>query len=143
MSATAAADTGAAAGTIQAVNPATHEPLGEVPITPATALPGILDAIAEVQPLWAHLRLSDRGRYMRRAAQAVIDEFDSLCELLAREQGRPPVEVATLELLPTIDTLRWIGSAGPRLLGDEQIGVPRALFPRMRAQVVNEPAGIV
>lgn len=138
-----AAATESAAGTITSVNPATLEPLGAVATTPPDALPGILDAIAEVQPLWAQLRLPDRGRYMRRTAQAVIDEFDSLCELLAREQGRPPVELATLELLPAIDTLRWIGDNGPRVLGGDRITVPRSLFPRMRARVVYEPAGIV
>jgi succinate-semialdehyde dehydrogenase/glutarate-semialdehyde dehydrogenase len=143
MSATTATDAAAVAGTIEAINPATHERLGEVPITAAAELPAILDAIAEVQPLWAQLRLSDRGRYVRRTAQAVIDEFDSLCQLLAREQGRPPVELATLELLPAIDTLRWIGDNGPRLLGAERIPTPRSLFPRTRARVVYEPAGIV
>ena len=32
----------------------------------------------KVQPLWALLRVQDRARYMRRVAQAVIDEFDEL-----------------------------------------------------------------
>lgn len=128
---------------IEAVNPATGAALGRVAVTPPAALPEILEAIAAVQPLWAQLRLSDRGRYMRRAAQAVIDEFESLCELLAAEQGRPPVELATLELLPAIDSLRWIGDAGPALLGAERAGIPRSLFPRMRARIVYEPAGIV
>ena len=46
-----------------------------------------------VQPLWATLRLGDRARYMARAAQAVIDEFDELADLIVAEQGRPRAEV--------------------------------------------------
>lgn len=143
MSTTAATGSGAGASVIESTDPATHEPLGRVAVTAARELPAVLEAIAGVQPLWAQLRLPDRGRYMRRAAQAVIDEFEGLVELLAHEQGRPPVELATLELLPAIDTLRWIGDRGPKLLGADKLGVPRSLFPRMRARVVYEPAGIV
>ena len=50
--------------------------------------------MAKVQPLWALLRVQDRARYMRRMAQAIVDEFDALRETIAREQGRPRAEVA-------------------------------------------------
>jgi succinate-semialdehyde dehydrogenase/glutarate-semialdehyde dehydrogenase len=80
---------------------------------------------------------------MRRCAQAVIDEFDDLVDLIARESGRPRAEVAALELLPAIDTLRWLGSHGADLLGEERIGVPRALHPLKRARVEHEAVGVV
>ena len=54
-----------------------------------------------MQPLWALLRIVDRARYMHRMAQAIVDEFDALTETIAREQGRPRAEVATMELLST------------------------------------------
>ncbi len=69
-------------------------------------------AVAKVQPLWALLRVQDRARYMRRMAQAVIDDFDELRETLAREQGRPRAEIAALELLAAIDALIWIADDG-------------------------------
>ena len=68
----------------------------------------VVEAVAKVQPLWALLRVRDRARYMRRMAQAVIDDFDELQEALAREQGRPRAEIAALELLAAIDALIWI-----------------------------------
>ena len=64
-----------------------------------------------MQPLWALLRVKDRARYMRRMAQAVIDDFDELVKGLAREQGRPAAEIAALELLPAIDALMWIAGS--------------------------------
>src|SRR5205807_5015809 len=81
------------------VNPATGERLGSVPLTDPAEIEDVVASARRVQPLWALLRPADRARYMRRVAQAVIDEFGDLVELLAREQGRPPSEVATLELL--------------------------------------------
>ena len=54
-----------------------------------------MEASRKVQPLWELLRVDDRARYMRRVAQAMIDEFDELTGLIAREQGRPRAEVAS------------------------------------------------
>ena len=65
----------------------------------------VVAAVAKVQPLWALLRVADRARYMRRMAQAVIDDFDELAGVLVAEQGRPRAEVAALELLAAIDAL--------------------------------------
>ena len=128
---------------IEARSPASLEPIGRVPVTGVERLAGIVAQVASVQPLWAALRLQDRARYMRRCAQAVIDEFDELVVVIARESGRPRAEVAALELLPAIDTLRWLGSHGADLLGEERIGVPRALHPFKRARVGHEAVGVV
>ena len=51
---------------------------------------------------------------MRRDGQVIIDKLDELTALLTREQGKPRNESYTMELLPTIDALRWIAEAGPR-----------------------------
>ncbi len=132
-----------APGLIEARNPASLEPLGTVAATAPGALPAIIAQAASAQSLWARLRLEDRARYLRRAAQAVIDEFDEVGELVAAESGRPRVEVAALEQLPAIDTLRWLSGYAVDLLGEKRIGVARALHPLKRARMAHEPVGIV
>src|ERR1700684_3998492 len=88
--------------------PATGALLGSVSLTAPGEVEATVGAVRKVQPLWALLRVQDRARYMRRVAQAIIDEFDELVELLGHEQGRPRAEVASMELLPAIDALIWI-----------------------------------
>src|ERR1022692_255686 len=88
-------------------DPATGEVLGSVTATAAAEMDEVVRDVAKVQPLWALLRVKDRARYMRRMAQAVIDDFDELQDGLAREQGRPRAEIAALELLAAIDALEW------------------------------------
>src|SRR3954454_3373687 len=97
--------------------------LGEVAATPPEAVAGIVDEGAPVQPFWAALPLSDRSRYLRRIAQVVLDEVDDLSELFAREQGRPRTEAVTMELLASVDALRWVAAHAPRasLLAREQL----------------------
>lgn len=131
------------AATIEAHDPATGERLGGVEATRPERVAEVVAAVARVQPLWALLRIEDRARYMRRMAQAVIDEFEELLEELAREQGRPRAEVAALELLAAIDALIWIADGGRRVLEGRRVRVNRSMALAKRARVVNEPYGVI
>ncbi|MGA9874465.1 MAG: aldehyde dehydrogenase family protein, partial [Solirubrobacteraceae bacterium] len=103
----------------------------------------IVAQVAKVQPLWALLRVADRARYMRRMAQAIVDELDELRETIADEQGRPRTEVAALELLAAIDALKWVAQDGAGVLGGRRVGVHRSLFLTKRARIAYEPYGVV
>jgi len=103
----------------------------------------VVAQVAKVQPLWALLRIADRARYMRRMAQAIVDEVDDLRETIAQEQARPPTEVATLELLAAIDALNWVAQQGTGVLGGRKVGVHRSLFLTKRARIAYEPYGVV
>jgi acyl-CoA reductase-like NAD-dependent aldehyde dehydrogenase len=103
----------------------------------------VVAQVAKVQPLWALLRLQDRARYMRRMAQAIVDELDELREAIAGEQHRPRTEVATLELLVAIDALKWVAHDGARVLGGRSVGVHRSLSLTKRARIAYEPYGVV
>src|SRR5438270_1972330 len=126
-----------------ASDPATGEALGSVLTTPPERIDGVVEAVAKVQPLWALLRVKDRARYMRRMAQAVIDDFDQLQVLLAREQGRPEGEIVTLELLAAIDALIWIADEGAKVLGGRRVGINRSMSLVKRARIAYEPYGVV
>lgn len=130
-------------GSVESRDPATGELLGEVPETAPKEVAGLVAGVARVQPLWALLRVGDRARYMRRIAQAIVDELDSLTETLAREQGRPRAEVASLELLAAIDALRWIARDGARVLGGRRVRTHPSLNAGLRAEVTYEPYGVV
>lgn len=129
--------------TTPALDPATGEPLGSVPTIAPTDVPEVVAQVTKVQPLWALLRMEDRARYMRRMAQAIVDEFDELREAVAREQGRPRTEVAALELLAAIDALKWVAQDGASVLGGRRVGVHRSLFVTKRARIAYEPYGVV
>jgi len=129
--------------TIISRDPATGEVLGSLTVTPPGRIGEVVDNVAKVQPLWALLRVKDRARYMRRMAQAVIDEFDELVRALAREQGRPRAEIAVLELLAAIDALIWIADDGAKVLGGRPVRISHSMFIAKRARIVYEPYGVV
>src|SRR4051794_15209037 len=109
----------------------------------AAIVESLAQECAQVQPLWSQLRVTDRARYLRRAAQAVVDELDELLPLFAQAHDRTPGEVATLEVLPAIDGLIWLAEDGAAALKDRRLGVPRGTHPLTRARLAYEPLGVV
>ena len=128
---------------IESVSPIDGTRLGSVTATAPGDVAAAVAEAAEVQGLWAQLRYADRARYLARAAQAIIDEWDELARLIVAEQGRPVAEAQTMELLPAVETLLWLAEHGPRILGPERIGLSRALQPAKRARLTFEPLGVV
>jgi succinate-semialdehyde dehydrogenase/glutarate-semialdehyde dehydrogenase len=127
---------------LESFNPATGELVGTVEtITPAK-VQGVVDDVAEVQPFWAALTLEDRARYMRRAGDVLLTELDEIAALLSEEQGKPRVESYTMELLPTVDALKWIADNGPEILSDEKQSMPVFLKSKS-AKFTYEPIGVV
>lgn len=100
-------------------------------------------AAALVQPLWAAVPAHARAHYLRRAAQAVLDELDRLALLIARETGRPRSEALLAELLPSVSALHALADDGPRALADQRLGRPSVLRAGRRAVLVQAPAGVV
>ncbi|MBA2631228.1 MAG: aldehyde dehydrogenase family protein [Thermoleophilaceae bacterium] len=130
------------AAQLESFSPLDGKRLGAVPTVTPAEVQSVVDDVAGVQPFWAQLPLADRARYMRRAGQAVIDQLDDLTALLTREQGKPRNESYSMELVPTIDALRWLADAGPGILADEKVPMP--LFLRnKRARFALEPLGVV
>ena len=127
---------------LESFSPFDGKRLGSVPTLAPEEVQAVVDDVAEVQPYWAALELGERARYMRRAAQVVIDSLDVLTTLLTREQGKPRNESYSMELLPTIDALHWIASDGPEILADEGISMP-IFLKHKSTKFTYEPLGVV
>ena len=130
-------------GTLESFNPATGELVGTVETITPEQVQGVVDDVAEVQPFWAQLSLADRARYMRRAADVLVEHMEEVASLLTREQGKPLAESYVMELVPTIDALHWCANAGPKILADERIPYPQAFLKTKRSHFSYEPLGVV
>jgi acyl-CoA reductase-like NAD-dependent aldehyde dehydrogenase len=127
---------------IESRSPATGEPLGSVPAATAEDLRAAAARGAEVQPLWAAVPAAARARYVRRTAQAILDDLDDLALLLARETGRPRTEALLGELLPAVAGLNALADDGPGVLADRRLGRPALLRGGRRATGVQSPRGV-
>ncbi|HET7053309.1 MAG TPA: aldehyde dehydrogenase family protein [Solirubrobacterales bacterium] len=133
----------AAQSTLESFNPATGELVGSVATITPDQVQAVVDDVARIQPAWAELTPTDRAAYLRRAADALLDDIDEIAELLVSEQGKPRAEAYTMELLPTVDALHWCAKAGPKILADEKVPMTQAFTLSKKARFTYEPIGVV
>jgi acyl-CoA reductase-like NAD-dependent aldehyde dehydrogenase len=141
--ATSPAQKTTATGKLESFNPATGELVGSVGTITPDQVQAVVDDVAEVQPFWAQLSLPDRARYLREAAEVLLEDLDEIAELLTREQGKPRTESYTMELIPTIDLLHWCADQGPEILADEKVPYPQLFLKTKRSFFSYEPIGVV
>ncbi len=84
--------TAAGADVLQSLNPATGEVVGEVPITPADAIPGIVARARAAQPAWRALTFQQRRERIAPAGEKLVAAADELGLLLTNEMGKPLAE---------------------------------------------------
>ena len=130
-------------GQLESHNPATGELVGTVETIEPPEVEAIAGEIAKLQPFWAQLAPAERGGYLKRAADVLVDEIEDVTRLLTAEQGKPLTESYTMEVMPTIDALHWAADAGPDILRDEQISYPQIFFKAKRSFFSFEPIGVV
>ncbi len=95
------------------------------------------------QPLWAIVPPEARARYLRRTAQAVLDEVGDLAAMLAADAGMPRTEALLAELLPSVAGLHELADEGPDALADRRLGAGPVRRLRRRATLFQAPAGVV
>ncbi|MGB1582501.1 MAG: aldehyde dehydrogenase family protein, partial [Solirubrobacterales bacterium] len=75
----------APSGTLESFNPATGKLVGSVPTITPDQVPAVVEEIKQVQPFWAELSFEDRARYVRRAADVLIERKDEIAALVTAE----------------------------------------------------------
>src|SRR6186713_3228182 len=143
MESATAVPTSQSTSTLESFNPATGELVGSVPTIVPEEVQGVVDDVARIQPAWAELPAKTRAAYMKRAADALLDDIDEIAELLTREQGKPRAESYTMELLPTVDALHWCAKQGPKILADEKVPMTQAFTLSKKGRFSYEPIGVV
>lgn len=122
-------------------NPATGAPIGDVPMADEEAVRAAIGRARAAQPAWAARPLKERVAIMRGFRRAMLKRADWLTDLIAREQGRPPVEALTQELLPIADLITYYSKKAGKFLKDERL--PMHLLKYKRSFVHFQPFGVI
>ncbi len=88
MATTEAKPAALSTSTLESFNTATGELIGAVPTIVPEEVQGVVDDVARIQPAWAELPAKTRASYMKRAADALLDDIDEIAELLVRRAGQ-------------------------------------------------------
>lgn len=124
--------------TLPVLNPATAEPIGTVSKASHTDLDHALDAAEKAFHTWRKISAYDRYKIMRKAADIIRAEVDTISRNLTTEQGKPLAE-AKVETLLAADLIDWFAEEGRRTYGR----VIPARAEGIYQLVVKEPVGPV
>ncbi|CAA9335011.1 MAG: 2-ketoglutaric semialdehyde dehydrogenase, partial [uncultured Microvirga sp.] len=102
--------------TLPVLNPATAEPIGELPVASRDDLDQALEAAKRGFKTWRTVSAYDRSKVMRKAADLLRERADVITKILTLEQGKPLVE-AKLEVMNGADTIDWFAEEGRRAYG--------------------------
>src|SRR5690606_29166254 len=129
---------GAEGRSIEVVNPATGQRIGQVAHATKADLDAALAAVEHGFGVWSAKSAFDRSKIMRKAAELLRERADRIARIMTMEQGKPLPE-AKMETLAAADVIDWFAEEARRTYG--QIIPARA--PGVMQMTVKLPVGPV
>jgi len=123
--------------TLGVTNPATGEPIGEVPNCGRDETKKAISAAHNALKPWKKLTAEARSEHMHKLCDAIMEQIDDLAALLTTEMGKPLAE-AKGEIALGVKYIRFYAEEGKRVYGDT---IPSPWADR-RILVTKEPVGV-
>ena len=123
--------------TITVRNPATGEPVGEVPAMGAAETRRAIEAAHAALPAWRAMLAKDRAAILRKLNDLMLANTDDLAAIMTAEQGKPLAE-SKGEVAYAASFIEWFAEEGKRVYGDT---IPQNAKGR-RIVVTKEPIGV-
>jgi succinate-semialdehyde dehydrogenase/glutarate-semialdehyde dehydrogenase len=125
------------------VDPSTREEIGRVPLMDANDVAAAVAKARAAQPAWARLSYRDRGRFILRAREVVLDQLEEIAQLISRETGKPVTEAIAMEIVPTLDLMHYFAANTKQLLKRKRVGLGQYNFMARTSYIVYKPLGVV
>ncbi|WP_233520203.1 NAD-dependent succinate-semialdehyde dehydrogenase [Prauserella sp. PE36] len=118
-------------------NPATGEPVGEVPLGDERDAEHAVAAAAAAFPGWRATPVTERAAALRRTGGVLRARVADIARLITSEQGKP-IGAARAEVLAAAELLDWYAEEARRVYGE---WIPDPL-PDRRLLTVRQPIGV-
>ncbi len=104
---------------IEVYNPATLEKTGEIEVSTASDVKAAVERARKAAEGWRALSFKERGGYMRRIREVLLERADDIADTICNDTGKPRLEAMSNEVFPTCDALTFYAKKAERLLRDE------------------------
>lgn len=125
------------------VDPASGETFAGSALTPASAVPGLLARARAAQPAWAALPLAERVRRLRRVRDVLVQDADSIADLIRRDNGKTRNDALATEILPAAMAVSFYLKHARSFLRPERLAGVNLLLANKRARMAYRPYGVV
>ena len=123
--------------TLVVKNPATGQPIGEVPAMGTAETRRAIEAANKAWPAWRAMLAKERSVILRKLADLMLANTDDLGVIMTAEQGKPLAE-SKGEIAYAASFIEWFAEEGRRVYGDT---IPQNAKGR-RILVTKEPIGV-
>ncbi|RST61073.1 NAD-dependent succinate-semialdehyde dehydrogenase [Siminovitchia terrae] len=123
--------------TIHVMNPATGKVIGDVPSAGKKEVAAAIDAASRAYVSWSKLTPSERGAYLTKWAENLLNKREELALLMSEEQGKP-VSEARGEIEGSAQFIKWYAEEGKRIYGEV---IPPS-SQNQRITVIKQPVGV-
>ncbi len=124
-------------------NPANGEELGRVPIHTREDVDAFVLRARVAQKSWANQSFKQRAAIILRARQIALHEMDAIADLISRESGKPIAEAIFMEIVPTLDLMRFFARRAESLLKPERIPLGQYELIGRTSRLIYKPLGVI
>ncbi len=126
----------------KAVNPATFEVLGSVPMTSEGQIPGFVGRARRAAAAWGSASFPERARALSRLRDLIVQRAPELAETVSAGMGKPLVEALCFDVAMVVEHLEDYIAHAADYLAEQPVALPAGLEHK-RALVRYAPRGIV
>ncbi|MCP1313363.1 NAD-dependent succinate-semialdehyde dehydrogenase [Halomonas sp. 707D7] len=123
---------------IKVINPATGEPMGDMPRLGRAETERAIDAADRALPAWRAMTAQERSDLLFKWYDLMMEHQHDLAVLMTHEQGKP-VKEAEGEIAYAASFIRWFAEEARRIYGET---IPAAKASQ-RILVTKQPVGVV
>ena len=127
----------------KALNPATFELIGTVPINTEAQIPGIVARARRAAGVWGAATFQERSRVLTRLRDLIVERAGQLAEVVSSGMGKPLVEALTFDVAMVVEHLEDYIAHACEYLAEQPVAMPAAAGPHKRALVRTAPRGVV
>lgn len=127
---------------LEPVNPATGEKLPKIAVATHDEIDQVVrQARFACQNSWRYLSYEERGRYLIRAGEELIERSEEIAKIITSEMGRVLTE-SRGEVTKSGGLLKYFAADAEKNLQPHQVDLGSLTLPEKKAHVINEPRGV-
>ncbi|MCB9647917.1 MAG: aldehyde dehydrogenase family protein [Deltaproteobacteria bacterium] len=126
---------------ILCLDPATREPLGEIPVDDPAAVAAAVARARAAQRSWRKTTFAERRAVLQRILDYTVANKDQLCAWVQLDSGKTRENALVGEIWPVCEKLRWTIKNGEKHLKPEKVS--SGLLVHKRARLEFHPLGVL
>jgi len=128
---------------IASIDPATGEAIAQIEVTSPEQIPQIVADARAAQHEWRETPLRIRCRLVRRLGEVIYRRRAELAELISREVGKPIVESQLMDVLLSLESVRYQTRIAPAELAPERLPHSNPAVRAKSGWLLREPYGVI